>query len=86
MGYQDSATGYRHSSSKIVFLGDFIDRGEHLCLHLKLLEMVIPMVDNGHTLAVIGNHEFNALAFHTQHHDKPLRNHVDKNIHQYRNF
>jgi len=86
LGYEDSTTGYRHPSRKAVFLGDFIDGGDHLYQHRKLLDTVIPMVDNGHALAVMGNHEFNALAFHTQHQGEPLRSHIKKNIEQHQTF
>ena len=44
------------------------------------------MVDNGHALAVMGNHEFNALAFHTEHKGEPLRPHNPKNIKQHQAF
>ncbi|MBL4761573.1 MAG: metallophosphoesterase [Gammaproteobacteria bacterium] len=86
LGYQVSDTGYRHESRKVIFLGDFIDRGEHLRQHKKLLDIVMPMVSNGHALAVMGNHEFNALAFHTHHDGEYLRPRTDKNIHQHQAF
>ena len=86
MGYKDSDTGYQHPTRKAIFLGDFIDRGESLCQHRKLLNIVMPMIDNGHALAVMGNHEFNALAFHTMHQGEPLRPHTEKNINQHRAF
>ncbi len=86
LGYRDSGTGYRHDTRKMIFLGDFIDRGEHLAQHQKLLGIVMPMVQNGHALAVMGNHEFNALAYHTQHEGEFLRPHTDKNTEQHQAF
>ncbi len=86
LGYRDGDTGYQHSTRKVIFLGDFIDRGEHLRQHQKLLEVVMTMVQSGHALAVMGNHEFNALAFHTQYQGEPLRPHTDKNIDQHKAF
>jgi len=66
LGYSMSDSGYSHPERKVIFLGDFIDRGEKLAQHRRLLELVMKMVRNGHALAVMGNHEFNALAYHTE--------------------
>lgn len=86
LGYEESDTGFQHPTRKVIFLGDFIDRGEHLRQHQQLLEIVMTMVENNHALAVMGNHEFNALAFHTEHEGKPLRPHTTKNIEQHQAF
>lgn len=53
---------YQHSERKVVFLGDFIDRGPKI---REVLDIVRSMVASGNALAVMGNHEYNALAFHT---------------------
>jgi len=86
LGYQDSDSGYCHPASKVIFLGDFIDRGEHLAQHKELLTIVMPMVQNGHALAVMGNHEFNALAYHTKVNGLFLRPHTEKNRKQHKAF
>ncbi|SDZ85913.1 metallophosphoesterase [Microbulbifer marinus] len=86
LGYGQGETGYSHPNRKVVFLGDFIDRGEELREHRRLLDTVMAMVENGHAHAVMGNHEFNALAFHTINEGKPLRAHDDKNIKQHQAF
>lgn len=86
LGYEDTGKGYQHPLRKAVFLGDFIDRGEHLQEHRLVLDTVMPMVRNGYALAVMGNHEFNALAFHTYVEGQPLRRHTDKNVNQHRAF
>ncbi len=86
LGYENSETGYSHASRKVVFLGDFIDRGEHLGQHKKLLNIVMTMVNNGHAHSVMGNHEFNALAFHTEHEGEYLRPRTEKNIKQHQAF
>lgn len=86
LGYRDSGAGFRHDDRKVVFLGDFIDRGEHLRQHRRLLDIVMTMVNGGHAHAVMGNHEFNALAFHTEHEGEYLRPRTDRNVKQHRAF
>ena len=54
---------FRHASRQAIFLGDFIDGGP---LQEQTLAIVRPMVDGGYALAVMGNHEFNAIAFATE--------------------
>jgi len=77
---------YRHADRRVIFLGDFIDRGPK---QRGVLEIVIPMVQQGTALAVMGNHEFNALAFHAKdpnRTDEWLRPHSDKNTNQHKRF
>jgi hypothetical protein len=62
LGYSPKGGIWRHPGRKVIFLGDFIDRGPH---QRETLEIVRPMIDNGHALSVMGNHEFNAIAFAT---------------------
>jgi Calcineurin-like phosphoesterase len=83
LDYRKHGTTYRHPDRKVIFLGDFIDRGPQI---RQVLNIVRPMVEEGHALAVIGNHEFNALAFHTPHPDHPgtfLRERSEKNTRQH---
>ncbi|WGL16272.1 metallophosphoesterase [Microbulbifer bruguierae] len=86
LGYSETETGYAHSERKVLFLGDFIDRGEQLAQHRKLLNIVMKMVRNGHAKAIMGNHEFNALAYHTHVNGQPLRPHIEKNTKQHQAF
>jgi len=76
---------YRQPGARVVFLGDFIDRGPQ---HRQVLGIVKPMVEAGHALAVMGNHEFNAIAYHRTHPEtgEPLRPHNDKNTGQHKAF
>ena len=86
LGYNNSADGYYHKSRKVIFLGDFIDRGKELVQHKQVLKIVMDMVKNKNALAVMGNHEFNALAYHTKHNGRYLRPHTKKNSDQHRAF
>ncbi len=65
LGYgKASGTGeYRHPDRQAVFVGDLIDRGGE---QLKVLQIVKAMVDAGSAKIVMGNHEFNALAYDTE--------------------
>jgi predicted MPP superfamily phosphohydrolase len=45
----------------VIFLGDYIDRGPEI---QKVLQIVRGMVDRGNAIALMGNHEFNAMASH----------------------
>ncbi len=63
LGYAKIRGVYRHPERKGIFLGDFIDRGPKI---RQVLEIVRPMIEEGTALAVMGNHELNALAFHTE--------------------
>ena len=85
MGYVRQEGVYQQPDAKVVFLGDFIDRGKQ---HRQVLGIVKPMVEAGHALAVMGNHEFNAIAYHTPHPKtgEPLRPHTDKNTDQHQAF
>jgi len=83
LGYTRQKGVYRHPERQVIFLGDFIDRGPQI---RETLEIVRPMVESGAAMSVMGNHELNALAFHTAHPDKPgshLRPHNEKNSQQH---
>lgn len=68
MGYCHDGQCYRHDSRRVIFVGDFIDRGPQ---QLKTLELARPMIDTGAALAVMGNHELNAICWHTPDPDRP---------------
>lgn len=79
MSYQraDETGEYRHPHRQAIFVGELIDRGEE---QLQVLQVVKPMVDGGSAQIVMGNHEFNAIAYHTEWPDdsgKYLRAHDD---------
>jgi hypothetical protein len=77
---------YRHTNRQVIFLGDFIDRGPN---QREVINIVRPMIDSGSALSVMGNHEFNAIAYFTPDPDEPgkyLREHSDKNREQTKAF
>lgn len=83
MGYERRNGAYRHAERKAVFLGDFIDRGPGT---QETMAIVRTMLEADSALAVMGNHEFNALAYHTPHPEKEgeyLRPRSAKNTHQH---
>ena len=84
LGYRKQQGIFKHPERKVVFLGDFIDRGAQI---RQVLEIVRPMVESEAALSVMGNHELNALAFHTEDPESPgeyLRCHTPKNVKQHR--
>lgn len=82
LGYQKKGESYQHSKGrKIFFLGDYIDRGPKI---RETLQIVKSMVDSENALAIMGNHEYNALCYFFE--DKKgghLRKHYIKNTVQH---
>lgn len=73
----------------LAFLGDFIDAGHKTAApdDLAVLERVRGLIDSGDAIAVMGNHELNAILFHRFGPDgAPLRPHLEKNRKQHRSF
>jgi hypothetical protein len=54
---------YRHPHRKAIFVGDLVDRGPKI---RETVELVRRMVEHEQALMVMGNHEFNAIAFYTE--------------------
>ncbi|MCY1260043.1 Bis(5'-nucleosyl)-tetraphosphatase, symmetrical [compost metagenome] len=61
LGYQERSGVWQHPDRTAIFVGDFIDRGPY---QLETVDIVRRMVEGGHALAVMGNHEFNAIAWY----------------------
>lgn len=82
LGYDNASGAYCHPEGrKIIFLGDYIDRGPKI---REVLETVRRMVDTGEALAILGNHEVNAMRYGTIGSDgQPLRSHTSKNTAQH---
>ena len=90
MGYRDSGCAWRKADHQAIFVGDFIDRGPK---QIETVDIVRRMVDAGSAHAVMGNHEFNAIAWYLKH-PKQARRHLRthtgkvgrKNLTQHRAF
>jgi hypothetical protein len=85
MGYAERHGVWVHPDRTAVFLGDLIDRGPG---QLETLRLVRAMVEAGSAQIVLGNHEFNAVAYATV---DPVRfdycrPHSDKNNGQHEAF
>lgn len=78
LGYIKNKSGvYAHPTRKVIFAGDFIDRGSEVRAVLKIAK---GMTDAGTALAVMGNHEYNILCYHSKNDQREyLRLHTDKN-------
>jgi hypothetical protein len=86
LGYKKSNGVYRQAERRVIFLGDFIDRGPN---QREVIEIVRPMIEQGAALSVMGNHEFNAIAWHTEDPDNPreyLREHSRRHRRQHQAF
>ncbi len=75
-------------NGKLLFLGDFIDAGETVKApdDLSALKTVRTLIDEGKALAVMGNHELNAILYHRFENGTPLREHSNKNNKQHQSF
>ena len=86
MDYEEIDGVWQHPERKVIFLGDFVDRGPE---QVETVEIARKMVESGNALAVMGNHEYNAVAWATedpQNSRQFLRPHTSKNHDQHREF
>jgi len=60
LGYKRKNGAFRCPNRKVIFVGDYIDRGPEIP---DTLHLVRSMVDAGEAIALMGNHEFNAILF-----------------------
>ncbi len=63
MGYSKKSGFYSHPDRKAVFTGDFVNRGPKV---RQVLRIVRRMTENSSALAVMGNHEYNLICYHTK--------------------
>ncbi|MCC9169166.1 metallophosphoesterase [Pontibacter harenae] len=81
LGYGKSGGHYSHPGRKAVFVGDYIDRGPQIA---EALGIVKAMAEHGAALALMGNHELNAILYNTRDAEgNYLRERTDKNKSQH---
>ncbi|MFV8226587.1 metallophosphoesterase [Christiangramia aquimixticola] len=81
LGYRKIDGVYSHPENTVLFVGDYIDRGPKI---RETIQIVKAMVESKNAIALMGNHEYNALCFHAK--DPKgghLREHSIKNIMQH---
>jgi hypothetical protein len=84
MDYRDDRGIFRHKDRRVIFVGDFVDRGPE---QRDVLHVAKGMCDAGEALAVMGNHEFNALGWaEPDGNGEFLRPHTPKNREQHQEF
>lgn len=86
LGYKELNGVWQHPERQVIFLGDFVDRGPE---QVETVAIARAMVEKGTARAVMGNHEFNAVAWASEDPNKPgehLRAHTDKNRKQHEAF
>lgn len=63
LGYQRASETWSHPEGRVAaFLGDFIDSGHS---NAEVIKTVMHMERDGSAIAIMGNHELNALLYHT---------------------
>ncbi|MBC5772798.1 metallophosphoesterase [Pontibacter sp. KCTC 32443] len=81
LGYDNSKGYYSHPERKIIFVGDYIDRGPKI---RETLAIIKAMVEHEQAIALMGNHEFNAILFNSLDTDgNYMRERTEKNTHQH---
>jgi hypothetical protein len=90
MGYEQRDGAWADPQRQAIFVGDLIDRGPH---QRRTVDLARAMVDAGSAQMVLGNHEFNAIAWATPDPEAPgeyLRTRSEevgaRNRHQHKAF
>ncbi len=86
LGYKMVDGIYQQIDHQTVFIGDLIDRGKQ---NRRTVEIVQNMVKYGDAHAIMGNHEYNAICYHTQKEGSEtryLRPHTHGKFNQHQEF
>ncbi len=82
MDYKEIGGVWQHRNRKAIFVGDYIDRGPAI---REVLQIMRAMVEHDKAIALMGNHEYNALAYNYQLQDGTyLRKHTEKHYQQHK--
>ena len=79
LGYTKDGDVFRHPERKIIFTGDFINRGPKIRATVQLIRK---MVEGGHAYTILGNHELNAILYATI--DKSSGKSLQKHLPRYK--
>jgi hypothetical protein len=91
LGYKRLDGNWCHPARKVIFVGDFINRGPEI---RETMLLVRGMVDSGSALAVLGNHEYSSILYHIKddngmfmsRHIAGNRNQIQKTLTVYKDF
>uniref|UniRef100_UPI004048B35C metallophosphoesterase n=1 Tax=Rheinheimera sp. TaxID=1869214 RepID=UPI004048B35C len=84
LGYQKKNGIWQHSERTLISVGDLIDRGPQ---QKRAVDIIRAMTANGFAKVIMGNHEFNAVAYYVRDENgEPLRAHSLKNRQQHLAF
>ncbi|SFI25561.1 metallophosphoesterase [Modicisalibacter xianhensis] len=86
LGYTERGGVWQYPERQVIFLGDFVDRGPE---QVETVRIARTMVEAGQALAVMGYHEFNAVAWATKDPEASgqyLRSHSPKNRRQHQAY
>jgi len=86
LGYSETTSGFSHDKGRTaIFVGDLVDRG---LWQREVISIVRKMVEAGNAIALMGNHELNAIGFSIATADGKgfLRPHSSKNREQHQKF
>jgi len=74
LGYSKKEGSYCHATRRVLFIGDYIDRGPKI---RETLIIVRQMVESGNAITLVDSHEYNALCFH---HEESEGGHLRKHL------
>jgi len=84
LGYHKKNGVWRHSERILISVGDLVDRGPE---QRETVNIIRNMQEAGHALAIMGNHEYNAVGWVMQDQQgNYLRPHTDRNRSQHEAF